>query len=157
MVQEKRRRDGDPPAWEEGRDYEGLGSQGEPKRPKSSSASALLLRTRKERQKNRCNRLEEAIHVMAAKNSARHAAPKPGLARRSQLSAGSRRHRDVCYRVPGGSKRGSQGPALLQCLWGGLTTRTSGAALGRRLCATDDPLPSGDVRYCCNGTACTVP
>lgn len=66
--------------------------------------SASLLCRSQEGHSCGCNHLEENIHVMAAKNSTRRAAPCPGcstarLCRRSQLTAGSWRHHGVYYRA----------------------------------------------------------
>lgn len=80
--------------------------------------SALLLCMSQEGQNCGCSHLEENIHVMAAKNSARRAAPCTGCstARAGDPSSPQAPGITLVFTTelrPG--KRGCQSPALLRC------------------------------------------
>lgn len=101
--------DSDPVTWEEEERFQAHRENPNAQRA-SGSASAGLLRTSKEGQEWSRNRLEENIHAMAAKNSARRCSrPRCSIAGEILASTGSWHHRDVYYRAPRASNWGCQG------------------------------------------------
>lgn len=120
--QEKSRMDSHPVTCEDERDFRLTG------RTQRASASARLLGTSKEGQEWSRNRLEENIHAMAAKNSARRCCTAGrGDPAFHRLLASP----ECLLQSTEGNQRALPGPASPRCWWGGLLVCPSGAALGR--------------------------